>query len=75
MSKPNPPACPHCGSAKFISSIANRKVYLDHNGKRVPLLTTNFSLGHPVIEEEAWTLTCPCSWTGAKEECRGEKEA
>jgi hypothetical protein len=72
MSNPKSPSCPHCGSSKFISSVANRKIYIDHNGERIPLLTSNFSLRHPVIEEEATTFTCSCSWTGVKEKCRDE---
>ena len=57
-------ACPHCGSRKLISRAGTRKIFLDHNGEVIPLLTANFNLDKPIIEESSITYTCSCSWSG-----------
>lgn len=69
MNNPVPPVCPHCGSARLIASSASRKIFIDHDGERIPLLTVNFNLDRPVIEEQAEQYTCSCSWRGSIEEC------
>ncbi|MCF7849072.1 MAG: hypothetical protein K9M45_09495 [Kiritimatiellales bacterium] len=64
MNKPVSPACPHCGSHQLVSRVASRKVYIDHEGECIPLLTANFNLGNPVVENSATIYSCSCSWTG-----------
>lgn len=58
---------------QLVSASSCRKVYIDHHGERIPLLTANFSLGLPVIEENATTYTCNCSWAGAEGDCDPHK--
>ena len=64
MSNPTTPACPHCGSQQLIAHHNSRMVYINHDGERIPLLTANYSLDHPVIEAHSTTYTCSCSWVG-----------
>ena len=66
MTNSSAPACPHCGSRQLVLSSSNRKIFINHEGERIPLLTANFSLGFPVIEEKTQTLTY--SWTGSANE-------
>lgn len=58
-----PPACPHCGSRQLVANTSSRRIFINHDGERIPLLTANFRLDHPVIEENAVTHTCACTWT------------
>ncbi len=58
------PSCPHCGSHQLIAHQNSRRVVITHTGLRIPLLTANYTLDHPVIEERTTTYTCCCSWTG-----------
>lgn len=58
------PSCPHCGSRQLVAHKNSRKVFINHAGERIPLLTVNFSMDHPIIEETATLYTCACSWTG-----------
>jgi len=39
-------------------------IYISQEGVRIPLLTTNFRLNRPVVEEHATVYTCTCSWAG-----------
>lgn len=64
--------CPHCGSHKLVAHNSSRKVFIDHNGERIPLLTVNYSLGHPVIEEDTTTYTCTCSWAGSAADLKSQ---
>ena len=61
-------ACPHCGSHQLVAHQHSRKIYIDHAEERIPLLTVNFNLDHPVMEEHAITYTCSCSWAGGEAE-------
>lgn len=62
------PACPHCGSRHLVTHLRSRKVFIDPQGERIPLLTVHFSLGSPIIEESSTTFTCACSWAGKEDE-------
>jgi predicted RNA-binding Zn-ribbon protein involved in translation (DUF1610 family) len=64
MNDPKPPTCPHCGSSQLIVHNRSRRIFINHEGERIPLLTVNFRLDHPVMEESAVTYTCSCSWNG-----------
>jgi hypothetical protein len=72
MNDTQPAACPHCGSNQLIAHQSSRRVFINHEGERIPLLTVNFRLDHPVMEENAVTYTCSCSWNGNGSECRCE---
>ncbi len=61
MNDPKPRICPHCGSRQLVAHVSSRRIFIDHNGERIPLLTVNYNLDHPVIEEQATTYTCTCS--------------
>lgn len=63
MSECSRPFCPRCGSTQLFSSSGSRKVFIDHKGERIPLLTANYSLALPVIEDRVTTYTCACTWT------------
>ncbi|NNJ71478.1 MAG: hypothetical protein HKP10_09370 [Kiritimatiellales bacterium] len=66
MSESEPCMCPHCGSHQLVAHQTRRRVFINHDGERIPLLSVNFSLTHPVIEEQNITFTCSCSWAGSK---------
>ena len=68
MNNPGSPVCPHCRSHQLIAHTSRRKVFIDHKGERIPLLTVNYTLGHPVIEANSTTYTCACSWAGVASE-------
>lgn len=57
--------CPHCGSQQLIAHRNSRMIYLTHDGERVPLLTANFRLHRPVVEERSTVYACTCSWAGS----------
>jgi len=57
-------SCPQCGSQQLIVHRNSRMIYINHDGERIPLLTANFRLNRPVLEEHATVYTCPCSWAG-----------
>lgn len=61
MNNPPPPSCPYCGSHQLVASSSSRKVFIDHNGTQIPLLTANFSLDRPVIETSKVRYVCRCS--------------
>jgi hypothetical protein len=67
-----PPMCPHCGSNQLIVHTSSRRIFINSEGERIPLLTVNFRLDHPVIEERALTYTCSCTWNGSGTDIRSE---
>lgn len=64
MNSAQRPACPQCGSHQLISCHAIRRVFINRNGERIPLLTVHHALDHPVIEERVTLYTCICQWSG-----------
>ena len=71
MNNPSLP-CPHCGSTRLVASPQSRRIFIDHDGDRIPLLTVNFNLDRPVLEETTPLYSCGCSWIGTKEEMHGQ---
>lgn len=69
MEQNKTPACPCCGSQQLIASSSCRRVFINHQGERIPLLTVNYCLDRPVIEQTSKLFSCSCSWSGSMDEC------
>ncbi|MBN2164301.1 MAG: hypothetical protein JXR25_08200 [Pontiellaceae bacterium] len=61
-----PRQCPQCGSFQLITHRNSRRVFINHAGEYIPLLTVHFNLNRPILEKETTTYTCNCSWAGGE---------